>query len=453
MSKVIKIKRGLNIPLKGKAEIILTTPSRAELYALKPTDFHGVTPKMLIKEGEKVKAGSPVFFDKYNESVVFTSPVSGTFTKLVRGEKRRIMEIQITADNEDEYIDFGANDPNELKREEIIEKLLKSGLWATIRQRPYSVIARPTDKPRDIFISAFSTVPLAADQDFIVNGQESTFQTGLNTLSKLTDGNIHLSVHAEQTTSKAFLEAKNVDLHYFKGPHPAGNVGIQIHHIAPVNKGDIVWYLDVQDVIMIGRLFEKGIYDARKIVALVGSEVSNRRYFKVINGARIDSFTKDNIKPQNDDNLRYISGDVLSGEKIEASSFIGFYDNMLCIIPEGNKREVLGWISPGFNKFSTTRAFFSFLTPWKKYEIDTNLHGGERPYVITGQYEKVLPMDVYPVQLIKSILIEDIDMMEKLGIYEVAPEDLALCEFVCTSKTEVQTIIREGLDLIKKEFE
>ncbi len=453
MSKVIKITKGLNIPLKGEAEKILTTPARADLYALKPTDFHGLTPKMMIKEGEKVQAGSPLFFDKYNEDILFVSPVSGVFTQLVRGDKRRILEIHIKPDEVDDYVDFGAADPLSLKRDEIVKKLLESGLWPTIRQRPYSIVANPKDKPKNIFISGFNTVPLATDMDFVINGQEKQLQTGINALSKLTEGDVHLSVHEIQTTSKALLEANNVKLHYFKGPHPAGNVGIQIHHIEPINKGDIVWYLDLQSVIMIGRLFEKGIYDAKKIVALVGSEVSNRRYFKIINGAGIKSFTTNNIKQNEDVELRYISGDVLSGTKIDSDGFIGFYHDMLSVIPEGNNRELLGWITPQLDKYSISRTFFSFLTPWKKYRINTNARSGERPFVVTGQYEKVLPMNIYPVQLVKSILIEDIDMMEKLGIYEVAPEDLALCEFVCTSKIEVQSIIREGLDLIKKEFE
>jgi Na+-transporting NADH:ubiquinone oxidoreductase subunit A len=451
-SKVIKLRKGLNIPIQGEAEKILITPARSSLYAIKPPDFHGLTPKMLIKEGDKVQVGTPVFKDKYNEEVLFTSPVSGEFTTLVRGDKRRIMEIQITPSEADDYVDFGSVDPLSMKREGVVEKLLASGLWPMIRQRPYSVIANPKDKPKNIFVSAFSTVPLAADHDFIVNGQESTFQTGLNALTKLTEGDVHLSVHAKHTTSKAFLEAKNLEVHCFNGPHPSGNVGIQIHHIEPINKGDIVWYLDIQGVIMIGKLFEKGIYDARKIVALVGSEALNKRYFKIINGANISSIISGNLQQDENTEARIISGDVLSGTQIQSDGFIGFYDNLVSVIPEGNKLEFIGWITPQLDKFSVSRTFFSFLTPWKKYRINTNIRSGERPFVMTGQYEKVLPMDIYPVYLLKAILAADVELMEKLGIYEVAPEDLALCEFVCTSKTEVQHIIREGLDLIRKEF-
>jgi len=261
MSKVIRIKRGLNIPLKGEAEKILQTPSRAKEYAVKPTDFHGLFPKMMLEEGERVKAGTPLFYDKYNEDVVFTAPVSGTYTRLVRGAKRRILEVRIEPDEADDHIDFGAADPASISREEIIDKLLKSGLWPAIRQRPYSIIASREDKPRDIFISAFNSAPLAPDLDFVINGSEGDFQKGLDVLSHLTDGEVHLGIDAESTTSEAFTRAKGVRVHRFKGPHPAGNVGIQIHHIRPVNKGDIVWYLDVQHVVTIGRLFETGIYD------------------------------------------------------------------------------------------------------------------------------------------------------------------------------------------------
>lgn len=453
ISKVIKLRKGLNIPLAGEAEKILNTPSRSGVYALNPPDFHGLTPKLLIKEGDKLKAGSPIFYDKYNEEIMFTSPVSGVFSKLVRGEKRRILEIHITPDDTDEYIDFGAGDPLRMSREEIVNKLVKSGLWPMIIQRPYSVIANPQDKPRDIFVSAFSTVPLAPDNDFVVNGQEDAFQTGLNVLTKLTDGNVNLSVHCQLNTSKAFLEAKNVEIYCFKGKHPAGNVGIQIHHINPINKGDIVWHADIQAVIMMGRLFQTGTYDARKVVVHVGTEALNQRYYRVINGAGIKAFTANNINQGSKNELRFISGDVLSGTEISPDGFVGFYDNMITVIPEGDKRDFIGWALPQLNKYSASRTFLSFLNPWKKYNINTNLNGGERPFVITGQYEKVLPMDILPVHLIKSILIKDIDMMEKLGIYEVAPEDFALCEFVCTSKTEVQTIVRQGLDLIRKEFE
>ncbi len=452
MSKVIRIKRGLDIPLAGEAEKILQTPPRADEYAVKPPDYHGLFPKMLVEEGARVKAGTPLFYDKYNEDVIFTSPVSGTYTQLIRGAKRRILEVRIKADAEDEYVQFGKEDIGSMTREKLIEKILKSGLWPAIRQRPYAVIANHKDVPRDIFITAFKSAPLAPDLDFVINGQEDLFNLGLGVLSKLTDGDVHLSVHTEKTISKAFTQVSGVKLHRFKGPHPAGNVGIQIHHIKPLNKGEVVWCLDIQDVVNLGRLFRDGIYYPQRIVALTGPEVLNPRYYKVLAGTRISPFTNKNIRVEQGVTPRFISGDVLTGEKINKDGFLGFYDDQLTVIPEGDKPELLGWLVPSLDKFSVSRTFFSFMMPWKKYRLNTNIRSGERPFVITGLYEKVLPMDILPMQLIKSIMINDIDMMEKLGIYEVAPEDLALCEYICPSKIEIQTIVREGLDAIQKEF-
>ena len=452
MSKVIKIRRGLNIPLIGEAEKILQTSPMSAEYAIRPPVFHGLMPKMLVDEGAPVKVGTPLFYDKYNEDVLFTSPVSGTYTQLVRGAKRRILEVRIKPDGKNEHVDFGTEPLGSLSREQIIAKLLKSGLWPGIRQRPYSVIANHEENPRDIFISAFKTSPLAPDMDFIVNGREAFFQAGLDVLGRLTDGDVHLSVQAGATTSKAYTEAKGVELHAFSGPHPAGNIGVQIHHIKPINKGEVVWYLDVQDVIAIGTLFEKGIYDARKVVVFNGPEVLNPRYYKIINGAQLSSFTDNNIREEKDVTPRFISGDVLSGEKVERDGFVGHYDDQVVVIPEGDQPELFGWLIPKTDKFSISRTFFSLKKKKKKYRHNTNIRSGDRPFVITGLYEKVLPMDIMPMQLIKSIMINDIDMMEKLGIYEVAPEDFALCEYVCPSKIEMQTIMREGLDVMRKEF-
>jgi Na+-transporting NADH:ubiquinone oxidoreductase subunit A len=452
MSKPIRIKKGLNIPIKGEAEKILNSAPRSAKYCVCPTDFHGLTAKMLVREGEKVKAGTPLFFDKYNEKIIYTSPVSGTFSDLIRGEKRRILKVVITADPIDDHVDFGTADPLTLSREKVIGKIIQSGLWPSIRQRPFSIVADPAQVPKAIFISAFDSAPLAADNDFVVNGQEREFQTGLNALTKLTDGKVHLSVNSDLTFSKAFLNAKGVEIHHFRGPHPAGNVGIQIHHIDPINKGDIAWYVGVQHIIMIGRLFEKGIYDASEIIALAGSEVTNPRYYRVINGARISDIVNTHLRQEPDTRIRIISGDVLTGTKVADVDYLRFYDTLVTAIPEGDKPEMFGWIAPNFDKFSISRSFPAFLMPGKKYRLDTNIRSGERPFVITGLYEKVFPMDILPMQLLKSIMVNDIDQMERLGIYEVAPEDFALCEYVCPSKIDIQDTIREGLDVIMEEF-
>lgn len=449
MTKITKIKKGLDIKLKGKAEKIFTKAERSDTYAVKPPDFQGLTPKLQVKVDYEVKAGSPLFFDKYNPDILFTSPVSGKVVAINRGERRRILEVVVKADTEIKYETFMEADPLSLKREEIIKNLLKSGLWPLIRQRPYAIIANPKDEPKSIFISAFDTAPLAPDNDFVVKDREEVFQKGIDALSKLTLGKIHLNIDADYPAAKVFTQAKNVQINKFKGPHPAGNIGVQIHHIDPINKGDIVWYLYPQDVITIGLLFEKGIYDASKIVTLTGSEVKKRHYYKTMIGASIINLVENNVTKGDH---RYIGGNVLTGTAISSEGYIGFYDTQITVIPEGRIPEFLGWGAPGFRKYSVSRTFFSSLTPQKEFRLDTNYHGCLRPFVMTGQYEKVFPMNILPVHLIKSIIVEDIDQMENLGIYEVAEEDFALCEFVCTSKIEVQSIIRQGLDLIRKEF-
>jgi Na+-transporting NADH:ubiquinone oxidoreductase subunit A len=451
MPKVYKIRKGLNIPLKGEAEKVFTRAEQAEAYAVKPIDFQGLTPKLSIQEGDRVKAGSPLFFDKYKPEILFTSPVSGQVHLIKRGERRKILEVIIKPDDVQEFVDFEKADTANLSSDEVREKLLKSGLWPTIKQRPYAIIANPNDKPKAIHISAFDSAPLAPDLDFAVKDEVEAFQTGVDALSKLTDGIIHLNLNSEYPASSVFTKVKGVQQNLFTGPHPAGNVGIQIHHIDPINKGDIVWVVNPLDVIIIGRLFLKGIYDATKVIALAGAEVERPRYYILKTGASISNIVKGNISSPAG-KLRFISGNVLTGTKICENGFLSFYDNMVTVIPEGDHYDFFGWAMPGFGKFSFSRAFFSWLTPGKKYNLHTNLNGGERAYVLTGQYEQVLPMDIYPVPLIKSILAKDIDKMENLGIYEIAEEDMALCEYVCTSKTEVQAIIREGIDLMVKEL-
>ncbi len=448
MTKVIRIKKGLDIKLEGEAEKTITE-IRSERYAVKPTDFIGVFPKLLIKEGDPVKAGSPLFYDKYRESIRFTAPVSGKITEIKRGHKRVLEEIRIESDGNFESLDFGAGTPDSMSREEITEKMLNSGVWPLIRQRPYSVIAEPTDKPRDIFITAFDSAPLAPDYDFIVHNKGDIFQRGLDVLNNLTDGKVYLSIHQKFTTSNVFLNSKNVEINTFSGPHPSGNVGVQINKIDPINKGDIVWYCNPQAVLTIGRLFTDGKYDTTRVIALAGSEVQRPRYFKIYGGSSIDVFVKDKLKS---DNVRYISGNVLTGSKIQADGYLGYYDSMITVIPEGNEFEFFGWAAPGFKKFSVSRTFFSWLSPGKKYKLNTNLCGGERAFVVTGELEKVFPFDIYPMQLIKAIMIEDIDLMENLGIYEVDEEDFALCEFVNTSKINIQDIVRKGLNTMKKEM-
>jgi Na+-transporting NADH:ubiquinone oxidoreductase subunit A len=387
--------------------------------------------------------------DKNIPEICYTAPVSGTVLAINRGERRVILEVVITPDEHIEYEQFSIASPLTLSREEIISLLLKSGLWPAMKQRPYNIVANPADIPKSIFISAFDTAPLAPDYDFIVQGAENDFQTGIDALSKLTSGMVHVNVSDEYPPSVAYTKVKNAQANYFRGPHPAGNVGVQIQQIDPINKGEVIWVLGPQEVIAIGRLFNKGIYDASKIIALAGSEVLNPRYYRIISGASVKSLVTGFVQKSDQ---RYISGNPLTGKQVALSGFIGYYDSQISVIPEGNHSEFLGWALPGINKYSFSRAFWSWLNPDGKYALDTNLNGGHRPFVITGIYERVFPFNIYPMQLLKAIIAEDIDQMEQLGIYEVAEEDFSLCEFVCPSKTEMQVLIRKGMDLMKKEM-
>tara|TARA_R110002050_G_scaffold252628_1_gene390854 strand:+ start:10860 stop:12200 length:1341 start_codon:yes stop_codon:yes gene_type:complete len=439
MSKHINIKRGLDIKLEGVAEKV-TSESSSDVFALKPADFHGVSPKLLLKEGATVEAGTAVYFDKNKPAVQFCSPVSGEIKEIKRGEKRKILEIIISRDQSSTSKKFS---PKSGSRQEVIDSLCEGGMWPFIKQRPFDVMANPTDLPKSIFVTAFNTEPLTADFDYSLYGQDTDFQKGLDVLSLLTEGAVHLNLHSERTASNMFKNAKNVTKNTFSGPHPSGNVGIQINNIDPINKGEIVWTLNALGVTTIGKYFNSGKYDVSRLVAVAGGKINKPKYVKTIAGAQVSSIVGDNI---NNDNTRVISGGVLTGVKVGMEGFLGFSDSTILGIKEGNQTEMLGWLLPGLNKFSMSRTFLSYLMPGKSYDLDTNLHGEHRSFVMTNQYEKVFPMDIYPVQLIKECLAYDLEKMEALGIYEVAPEDFALCEFVCTSKTEVQDIIRTTLD-------
>ena len=449
MSKDIKIKRGVDIKLVGAADKVYGDVSPSETYVIKPTDFHGVVPKLLVAEGDEVLAGDQLFYSKDEERVRFTAPVSGEIAEIKRGNKRKILEVKILADKEVRYKQFETGAPADLSKEKVTGLMLDAGLWPMLRQRPYDVTANPDDAPKAIFISAFDSAPLAPDYDFMLEGRETDFQAGIDALSCLTEGKIHLSVRGKSAPAKVFTEAKGVERHNVTGPHPAGNVGIQIHHIDPINKGEVVWYVNPQDVATIGRFFAEGKYDASRTIAVAGSEVNQARYFKVVTGVQLSRMLEGNLK---EGNIRVISGNVLTGSKVGADGYLGFYDHVVTAIPEGDEPELFGWIAPGFDKFSISRAFPSWMMPGKKYALDTNMHGEKRAFVVTGEYERVLPMDIYPQQLLKSIMVGDVEAMEQLGIYEVSPEDFALCEVVCTSKMDLQKTIREGLDTIKHEM-
>ena len=448
MSQDIRIKKGLDIKLKGEAEKVTENANSSSVYTLKPEDFHSIIPKLSVKIGEKVKAGEAVFYNKANEDMKFPSPVSGELVDIIRGDKRKILAVKIQADNEQQFIDFGIKEPKTMKADEIKSHLLASGCWSFIKQRPYDVIANPANTPKAIFVSAYASAPLAADYDYVLAGKENELQAAVTALSKLTSGSVHVSVGKNANSPLAGLN--NIMLHKVSGPHPSGNVGTQIAKIDPVNKGETVWTINPQDLVIIGELLLTGKFNAERIIALAGTGVAAPKYYKTKIGASISSIVEGNLKG---DNNRIISGNVLTGTTKKLKENLGYYNNMITVIPEGNDYELFGWTMPVFNKLSISRAItFSWLFPNKKYDLNTNTNGEHRAFVVTGNYEEVFPLDIFPMQILKACMYQDLDEMEQLGMYEVAPEDFALTEFVCVSKQPHQEIIRKGLDLMLKEI-
>ena len=448
MSKDIRIKKGLDIKLVGVAEKNTTKSSQSSVYAVKPEDFHGITPKLVAKEGAEVKAGDTLFYSKSDERILFPSPVSGKVTEVIRGARRKVLAVKIAADATQVYKDFGAKDADAMSAEEVKNHLFASGCWPFVKQRPYDVVANPNQAPKAIFISAYASAPLAADLEYTLAGKEVELQAAITAVSKLTEGLVHVSVGANTTSPLANL--KGIELHKVSGPHPSGNVGTQIAKLDPINKGEVVWVITPQDLVVIGELLLTGKLNVSRTIALTGSQFSKPAYVTAISGAAIADVTANNL---NDDNTRIISGNVLSGKEVKADEFLGYYDNQITAIPEGDDYEFFGWNKPIFNKISTSRALtFSWLTPKKKYDLNTNTNGEHRAFVVTGSYEEVFPLDIYPMQLLKAFMYKDLDEMEALGGYEVAPEDFALTEFVCVSKQPHQKIIREGLDLMREEL-
>ncbi len=450
MSKNIPLRKGLDINLQGAAQAKLEVLPLASQYALSPLDFEGVTPKLLVKVGDAVEAGTPLFYNKADERVIFTSPVSGVVAAINRGEKRKILSVVVDAASTTTYKEFPLLDTKSAKREEIVETLLNSGLWPMLIARPYGIIADPNQVPKAIFVSTFDSAPLAPDYNFVLAAEAANIEKGVEVLGRLTEGKVHFGTR--QGAEGAFGSIKGVEVTSFSGKHPVGNVGVQIHHVDPINKGEVVWSVNIQDLAIIGRLFSTGKVDMTKIIAFAGSEVSAPQYYQIISGAPVASLMAKGVKPQaQDEKIRVISGNVLTGRKIAEDGYLTFYANMVTIIPEGDNYELLGWIMPRFNKFSVSRSYFSWLFPKKQYRLGANLNGGVRPFIMSDIYEKYLPMDILPVYLIKAILAGDIDKMENLGIYEVTEEDLALCEFVDPSKIDMQQILRDGINLMIKE--
>jgi Na+-transporting NADH:ubiquinone oxidoreductase subunit A len=450
MSDIITIRKGLDIPISGTAELRLTDARSITTYAVKPTDFVGLTPRLMVEEGDTVNIGDALFVDKHDERIRFTSPVCGHVKAIVRGEKRKLLEVVVEADCK--------SSPTIQTADEIKVAMLQCGLWTMLRQRPFGTIANPDDKPKAIFVSAFDSAPLAPDYDFALQGKETFFAKGIEALTQLAEGLVHVCFRPGQRLAEhldCFVprnDAKRrVEIHNMKGPHPSGNIGTQIAHIDPINKGEVVWTMNAQDVAVLGELVMTGIYRPEKVIAVAGPQIKEPHYYRIIAGASIEAIVANQIES---DSMHYrvISGNVLSGTQIAANGFVGAYDNMVTILPEGDYYDFMGWLMPGIRKFSFSRTFFSgFMPKMLNWEFDTNTHGDVRSLVFTGNFERVFPFDIYPTQLIKACIVGDIDLMENLGIYEVEPEDFALCEFIDTSKTDIQAIIREALEKLRKE--
>lgn len=446
----IKLKRGFDISIAGKAPRKVLGDLNATTYALKPMNFIGLMPipKLMVEVGDQVKAGDKLFYDKKRPNIFFSAPVSGEIVEVRRAAKRAISEVVILADKKIEFKDFGKADATTMTREEVTERLVESGAWTAIRQRPFDIIAEPGDVPKGIFISGFDSAPLAANYNFTLAGLSREFQAGVNALQKLTDGTVHLSLNAKTKPCDTFIDVKGVEKHWFEGPHPAGTVGVQMHHIAPIAKGEVAWHINPMDVVAIGRLFADGQYNTARTIAVAGPEVKEPGYYNTYLGANVENLLKDNLKKEN---VRFISGNVLTGEKIEQTAYLNYFDNVVSVIEEGDFYEMFGWLLPSYARPSLSPTFPWGFFPNFDFEVNTNTHGEERAFVVTGQYEEVTPMDIYPQHLLKAIMARDFEKMEGLGIYEVAEEDLALCEFVCTSKQPVQEILREGLDYVREQ--
>ncbi len=444
--QTIKLKRGLDIPFEGAAELTLGSASRPEIFHIVPDHFAGITPKMMVKEGDLVKAGSPLFHDKAFEDMLFTSPVSGKVIGVIRGDRRKVMSIDIEADAAIQYEKFDT-------KEDVKALLLKSGLWALIKQRPYDCIAMPSKTPRAIFISSFDSAPVAPNYEFVLADQMPMIQTGIKALSQMAPVFVGIQAGAKAT---GFRALKDCTLFEVAGPHPAGNVGVQINHIAPLAKGETVFTVNIQDLALIGRLFAKGIVDMQKKVALTGPLAREHKYYNVLPGMPVSAIFDCNIYKECP--CRLIAGNVLSGHQIDMNDMISVYDNQYTVLDEGSENhEFMGWLLPRFKSFNSSctdpAKFLQDFFKCKHFEWDARLKGGRRAIIVSGEYDKVFPMDIYPEYLIKAMIAGNIDRMEALGAYEVAPEDFALCEYVCTSKMPLQAIVRQALDNLKKEIE
>ena len=450
MANLIKLRKGLDIKLAGAAIEKKIQTGKGEIFALQPADFTGLVPKVVVREGDHVKAGEALFVDKNCPEVRFASPVSGKVTEVVRGDRRKVLCVKVKADNEQEYAAFGKKDVGSLSGDEVKTALLEAGLFGYINQLPYAIATNPTTMPKSIFVSALRDMPLAGKFDFEMKGNEQAFQTGLTALSKIAKTYVGVGKNSPLTSHLSSLTSENIEVNIFDGPCPAGNVGVQVNKLDPVNKGDVVWTVEPTAVIFFGRLFLTGRVDLTRTVAIVGSEVKDPAYTDVLVGTPLKTLLDGQLEKE--EHIRIINGNPLTGRKDSLEGYLGAHTSEVTVIPEGDDNdEMLGWIMPRMKEFSANRSYLSWLMPGKRYNLDARIKGGERHMIMSGEYDRVLPMDIYGEYLIKAIIAGDIDKQEQLGIYEVSPEDFALAEFVDSSKLELQKIVREGLNILRKE--
>lgn len=445
MPNVHSVRNGLDLPILGAPEAIVDGHLSASVYAVRPSDFRGLAPKLAVKEGDRVLAGDILFTDKVNPQIAVASPVSGEVARIERGDKRKILAVVVLADAQTSYRSVPAGTP--ANREDAIQWLLSAGAWSLIEARPYGRIANPSSQPKAVFVNAMATQPLAVAPAVALAGREEDFAKGLQVVSLLSPRTV-LSISANET-SAALTKASGVEIHQFKGPHPAGTTSVHINRISPLNKGEVVWTLNYQDVVVIGHLARTGNLKLERVVSLCGTGIAKPRAITAVAGAHLETFLNAEMKTGA---YRVVSGSVLTGANVGKAGYLGYYASQITVLPEGQGTDFFGWVIPSFGKWSISRTLFSWLTPSKKYDLNTKQHGEDRAFVVTGVYDKVFPLDILPMPLIKAMWAKDLEKMEQLGAYEVVPEDFALCEVVCPSKQELQKLAEEAIDLLYTEM-
>lgn len=439
----------MNVQLAGIAAKSLENLPVEGIYALRPDDYYGLKPKVVVREGDLVKVGEPLFVNKQNPEMRVVSPVSGSVCAIVRGDRRKVLAVEVEADGKQAAVDYGVHRPQDMNEAEVKAFLMETGMLALLKKRPYDVTAEPDDVPKAVFVTAFSRMPLAADTTYVLKGREQFFLKGIEALSRV--AKVYLGICPEQV-GESFTKTEFAEVTVFDGPNPSGNVGVQINHLSPVNKGEVVWTASAETVALIGHVFATGHVSLKRIVALAGSCVNNPCYYSTPVGVSLSRLTAGRLNEEK--HVRLINGNPLVGQATTKEDYLGTHVTEVTAIPEGDdKDEILGWMMPRWNDFSVSRSYFSWLQGKRKlYDLDARVKGGERHIIMSGEYDRVFPMDIMAGYLVKAILTGDIDRMEQLGIYEVSPEDFAVAEFVDSSKLELQRIVREGLDMLRKEM-